>query len=179
MTKLLRMTCLAASVAATALVATPAAAAPVGATTPATARARIVKPLSLTATGVLDFGVIVIPAAGVTATRTVTLSNLNVRDCTTLGGGELTCGTDPTSVPTYNVQGTNGQVVRVYKTASSLTGSNGGPNLPFRPTGPNTVTLTNSGSPGLDFTIGGEIDIVTGAVDGTFTGAINVTVDYF
>ena len=49
-----------------------------------------------------------------------------MRDCTTLGGGELTCGTDVTSVPTYNVKGTNGQVVRVIKTASALTGSNGG-----------------------------------------------------
>ena len=178
MTKLLRMTCLAASVAATAVVATPAAAAPVGATTPATARARIVKPLSLTATGVLDFGVIVIPAAGVTALRTVTLSNANVRDCTTLGGGELTCGTDVTSVPTYNVAGTNGQVVRVIKTASALTGSNGGPTMAFRPTGPNTVTLTNSGAPGSNFAIGGEIDIVSGTVDGTCTGTIDVTVDY-
>jgi Domain of unknown function (DUF4402) len=176
MTKLLRMTCLAASVAATAI-ATPAAAAPVGATTPATARARIVKPLSLTATGILDFGVIVIPAAGVTGPRTVTLTNANVRDCTTLGGGELTCGTDVTSVPSYNVRGTNGQVVQVIKTASALTGSNGG-TLAFRPTGPDTVTLTNSGAPGFDFAIGGEIDIVPGTVDGTFTGAINVTVDY-
>jgi hypothetical protein len=177
MTKLLRMTCLAASVVATAIIATPAAAAPVGATTPATARARIVKPLSLTATGVLDFGVIVIPAAGVTGTRTVTLSNANVRDCTTLGGGELTCGTDVTSVPSYNVKGTNGQVVRVIKTASALTGSNGG-TLAFRPTGPATVTLPNSGTAGFDFAIGGEIDIVPGTVDGTFTGSIDVTVDY-
>ena len=177
MTNLLRMACLAASVAATALVATPAAAAPVGATTPATARARIVKPLSLTATGMLDFGVIVIPATGVSALRTVTLSDANVRDCTTLGGGELTCGTDVTSVPTYNVQGTNGQVVRVIKTASALTGSNGG-TLAFRPTGTDTVTLTNSGAPGSNFAIGGEIDIVPGTVDGTYTGNINVTVDY-
>src|ERR671912_761704 len=117
-------------------------------------------------------------AASVAATATVTLSNANVRDCTTSGGGELTCGTDVTSVPTYNVQGTNGQVVRVIKTASALTGSNGGPTMAFRPTGPDTVTLTNSGAPGSNFTIGGEIDIATGTLDGTFTGAINVTVDY-
>jgi hypothetical protein len=179
MTKLFRMTCLAASAAATAIIATPAVAAPVGATTPATARARVVKPLSLTHNGtLLDFGVIVIPATGVTALRTVTLSNANVRDCTTLGGGELTCGTDVTSVPTYNVQGTNGQTVRVIKTASVLTGSNGGPDMAFRPTGPNTVLLPNSGTAGFDFAIGGEIDIVPGTVDGTFTGSIDVTVDY-
>lgn len=178
MTKLLRMTCLAASVAATAVVASPVAAAPVGATTPATARARIVKPLSLSHNGtLLDFGVIVIPAAGVTGTRTVTLSNLNVRDCTTLGGGELTCGTDVTSVPTYTVTGTNKEVVQVIKTASLLNGSNGG-TLAFRPTGPATVTLPNSGTGGVNFAIGGEIDIVSATTDGTYTGNINVTVDY-
>jgi hypothetical protein len=177
MTKLLRMTCLAASVAATAIVATPAAAAPVGATpAAATARARVVKPLSLAHNGtLLDFGVIVIPATGVTSLRTVSLSDANVRDCTTQGGGELTCGTDATSVPTYTVTGTNGQVVRVIKTASLLNGSNGG-TLAFRPTGTNNVTLSSSGS--ATFTIGGQIDIVSGTTDGTYSGSIDVTVDY-
>jgi hypothetical protein len=170
------MTCLAASVAATAIIATPAAAAPVGAGTPATAQARVVRPLSLAHNGtLLDFGVIVIPATGVTSLRTVSLSDANVRDCTTLGGGELTCGTDTTSVPTYTVTGTNGQVVRVIKTAGLLNGSNGG-TLAFRPTGTNNVTLSSSGS--ANFTIGGQIDIVSGTTDGTYTGSIDVTVDY-
>ncbi len=110
MTKLLRMTCLVASVAATALTAAPAAAAPVGATTPANARARIVKPLTLTATGELYFGTIVIPAAGVTATRTIAVTDLNVRDCAS-ASPEVTCS-DPTTVPTYNVTGTNGMTVQ-------------------------------------------------------------------
>ena len=176
MTKFLRMTCLVASVAATALTAAPAAAAPVGATTPANARARIVKPLTLTATGELYFGTIVIPAAGVTATRTIAVTNLNVRDCAG-ASTEVTCS-DPTTVPTYNVTGTNGLPVNITKTASSLTGSNGGPLMAFRPTGPNSVVLPNSGNAGTNFTIGGEIDIVPATVDGVYTGAINVTVDY-
>lgn len=175
MTKFLRMTCLAASVAATAIAATPAAAAPVGATTPATARARVVKPLTLTATGELYFGTIVIPAAGVTGTRTIKVSSANVRDCAG-GNAEVTCS-DLTTVPTYNVKGTNGMVVNITKTASSLTGSNGG-TLAFTPTGPNTVTLPNSGNAGFDFQIGGDIDIVPATVDGVYTGNINVTVDY-
>ena len=175
MTKLLRMTCLAASVAATAIVATPAAAAPVGATAPATARARVVKPLTLTATGQLNFADIVIPAAGVAATRTIALSNLNVRDCA--GGAVDVVCSGTTSVPTYNVTGTNKEVVQVIKTASQLNGSNGG-TLDFRPTGPATVTLPNSGTTGVNFTIGGEIDIVPTTVDGLYTGDIDVTVDY-
>ena len=169
------MTCLVASVAATALTAAPAAAAPVGASTPATARARIVKPLTLTATGELYFGTIVIPAAGVTGTRTIAVTSANVRDCAG-GSTEVTCS-DPSTVPTYNVKGTNGMVVNITKTASSLSGSNGG-TLAFRPTGPASVTLPNSGTAGQDFNIGGEIDIVPATVDGVYTGNINVTVDY-
>jgi len=83
---------------------------------------------------------------------------------------------DVTSVPTYTVTGTNNQLVRVIKTASTLTGSNGGPNMAFRPTGPSNATLSSTGT--ASFAIGGEIDIVAGTVDGTFTGSIDVTVDY-
>src|SRR4030095_4954359 len=116
----LRIT-LAASVAALTLAATPAFAAPVGATTPATATAKIVKPLTLTATGALDFGTILIPAAGVTGTRTISLSNANVRDCAG-GNVEVVCS-GTTSVPTYNVVGTNKMTVNVIKTARSMSGS--------------------------------------------------------
>jgi hypothetical protein len=174
MKNILRMT-LAASVAALTLASTPALAVPVGAATPATATAKIVKPLTLTATGALDFGTILVPASGVTATRKISLSSANVRDCAG-GSTEVAC-TGTTSVPTYNVKGTNKMVVSVIKTASSLTGNNGG-TLAFTPTGPATVTLPNSGNAGLDFQIGGDIDIVPATVDGTYSGDINVTVDY-
>ena len=174
MKNMLRMT-LAASVAALTLASTPANAAAVGATTPATATAKIVKPLTLTATGTLDFATILIPAAGVTATRTISLSNGNVRDCAG-GSAEVVCS-GTTSVPTYTVVGTNTMVVNVIKTASSLAGSNGG-TLAFRPTGPASVTLPNSGNGGTPFNIGGDIDIVPTTVDGTYTGNIDVTVDY-
>ena len=46
------------------------------------------------------------------------------------------------------------------------------------PTGPATVTLTNSGSPGLDFTIGGNIVIGAATTDGVYSGTVNVQVDY-
>jgi hypothetical protein len=171
---ILRMT-LAASVAAFTLAATPAFAAPVGATAPATATAKIVKPLTLTATGTLDLATILIPAGGVTGTRTISLSNGNVLDCAG-GNAEVVCS-GTTSVPTYNVKGTNKMVVNVIKTASSLSGSNGG-TLAFRPTGPASVTLPNSGNTGVNFDIGGDIDIVPATGDGTYTGNIDVTVDY-
>ena len=40
------------------------------------------------------------------------------------------------------------------------------------------MTLPNSGNGGTPFNIGGDIDIVPTTVDGTYTGNIDVTVDY-
>ncbi|HVL29815.1 MAG TPA: DUF4402 domain-containing protein [Sphingomicrobium sp.] len=158
-------------VAAAALATTPALAAPVSVTgAPPSASARIIRPLTLTATGSLDFGTIVMN--GVTANRTVTLN----ADATITCATELVCAASGT-VPTYNVRGTQGQTVNIIKNASSLTGSNGG-SLTLTPVGAASVLLTNSGSPGVDFTIGGAITIGTGTVDGVYTGTVDVQVDY-
>ena len=164
-----------AAVAATLLATTPALAAPVGVTgAPPSATARIIRPLSLTSTGSLNFGTIVLNT--VTANRTVALSSANVLDCgaATL---ELQCS-GATSVPTYNVRGTNGQVVTVIKTATPLTNANDGTTLTMTPSGAATVTLTNSGAPGLNFNIGGSIVIGTATTDGVYSGTVNVQVDY-
>ena len=96
----------------------------------------------------------------------------------TCGGTlELQCS-GTTSVPTYNVRGTNGQVVTIIKTASNLTNSTDGSTLSMTPLGAASVTLTNSGSPGFDFNIGGSIVIGTGTTDGVYTGTVDVQVDY-
>ena len=117
-----------AAIAAAALAAVPAVAAPVGVTgAPPSASARIIKPLTLTATGALDFGTIVMN--GVTATRTVTLNADTTISCAT----ELVCAANGT-VPTYNVTGTQGQLINIIKNTSVLNGSNGG-----------TLTLTPVG----------------------------------
>ena len=160
--------------AAVALAATPAVAAPVGVTgAPPSATARIIRPLTLTSTGALDFGTIVMN--GVTANRTISLSNANVVDC---GGGstEVVCS-GTTSVPSYNVRGTNNQLVTIHKNASTLNGSNGG-SLTLTPTGPANILLTSSGSPGDDFAIGGDIVVAPATLDGVYTGTVNVTVEY-
>ena len=158
-----------AAVAAAVLAATPAAA--VGVTgTPPSATARIIKPLTLSATGSLNFGTIVMN--GVTANRTVTLN----ADTTITCASELVCDTNG-SVVTYNAQGTQGQQVNVTKTATTLNGSNGG-TLQLTPVGLNNFVLPNSGSPGYDFPIGGSIVIAPTTIDGVYTGTVNVTVDY-
>lgn len=161
-----------AAVAAAALAATPAVAGtPVGVTgTAPSATARIIKPLTLTATGALNFGTIVMN--GVSANRTVTLNADTSITCAT----ELVCDLNGTVV-TYNVRGTNGQVVTIIKNTSVLTGSNGG-SLTLTPVGQPTVTLTSSGSPGDNFPIGGSIVIAPTTTDGVYSGTVNVTVDY-
>ena len=160
-----------AALAAAALAATPAIAAPVGVTgAPPSATARIIKPLTLTSTGALNFGTIVMN--GVTANRTVTLNADTSITCAT----ELVCDLNGT-VPTYNVRGTNNQVVNIIKTASTLTGSNGG-TLTLTPVGQDDITLTSSGAPGDDFEIGGSIVIAPATVDGVYTGTVDVQVDY-
>lgn len=171
MTKFVKM----AALAAAALATVPAVAAPVGPSNGnPSATARIIRPLSLTAAGSLNFGTIVLN--GVTANRTVTLSNGNVVDCAG-GSTELTCS-GTTSVPTYNVRGTQGQVVSIIKNTSLLTNGNDGSTLTLTPVGANTVTLTNSGAPGFDFAIGGSITIGTGTTDGVYSGTVDVQVDY-
>lgn len=171
MTKFVKFAALAATVLAT----TPALSAPVGVTgSPPSATARIIRPLSLTSTGSLNFGTIVLN--GVTANRTVALSSGNVLDCGA-GTAELVCS-GTTSVPSYNVRGTNNQVVTVIKTATNLTNSTDSSTLSMTPTGVASVTLTNSGSPGFDFNIGGTIVIGAATTDGVYSGVVNVQVDY-
>ena len=169
MTKLVKL----AAIAATALIATPTLAAPVSSSPAPTATAKIVRPLTLTSTGSLNFGTIVLN--GVTANRTVSLSSANVLTCG--GTAELQCS-GTTSVPTYNVRGTNNQVVTIIRTASNLTNANDGSTLSMTPLGAASILLTNSGAPGSDFAIGGSIVIGTGTTDGVYSGTVDVQVDY-
>ncbi|GAA4745457.1 hypothetical protein GCM10023264_08570 [Sphingomonas daechungensis] len=173
MNHLLRKACLAASVASASLIAVPAVAAPVGAATPATGRAKIVKPLVLTSTRNLDFGTITlgtIAAAG----ETVAMTQAGVVTC---GSGGLTCSGTPASAA-YNVKGTNNQVVQVFAVASALTNANDGSTLSFTPSAPATVTMPNSGTAGVNFNVGGSIKVMPATTDGVYSGNINVTVDY-
>ncbi|MCL6683848.1 DUF4402 domain-containing protein [Sphingomonas alba] len=134
------------------------------------ATARIIRPLTLTATGSLNFGTIVMN--NVTANRTVTVNPDGSITCAV----ELVCDTTGSFV-TYNVTGTNGQTVNIIKNTSTLTGSNSG-SLTLTPVGANSVVLTNSGAPGKDFPIGGSIDIAPTTIDGVYTGTVDVQVDY-
>ena len=43
---------------------------------------------------------------------------------------------------------------------------------------PASVTLTNSGPPGTNFSLGGSITLSSTTTSGTYSGTFNVTVDY-
>lgn len=173
MTKHFQKAALVAAVAAATLTSAPAAAAPVGASTPATARARIVRPLVLTATRNLNFGDVVLGTVAAGG-ETVSMSQAGVVAC---GSGGLTCLGSPVSAQ-FNVQGTNNQVVQIFAVASPLTNANDGTTLSFTPNAPSTVTMTNAGAPGSNFNVGGSIIITPTTTDGVYSGNMNVTVDY-
>jgi spore coat protein U-like protein len=156
------------------IAAAPSVAAPVSVTAPIEVRAKVVKPLTFTASGTMNFGTIILN--GLTANRTISLSTTNVRDC---GGGtpQLICS-GATGVPTYNLRGTNGSTVTIIKTASNLTNAANGATLRMSLTGPNSITFNNSSSNGVNFTIGGSITLTPTTSDGVYSGTVNVQVDY-
>jgi len=168
MTKFVRLAALAV---ATTLAATPAFAVPVN-NGPVTATARIQKPLTLaklTPTSDLDFGTII-----VTGTDTVRLDPVaQTRVCGAVAN--QTCQGAFTFAE-YRVTGTNNQNVTVTKPDVSL--SNGTDTLNLVLEGPNTVNLTNSGSTGATFRIGGQIAINEDVSEGTYTGDLAITVEY-
>jgi opacity protein-like surface antigen len=165
----------AAGVAALALTAAPAAAAPVAASTPATANAKIYKPLVLRADRNLDLGTIVMGTVAAAGEK-VTLTAAGGFTC---GAGNLTCSGTPVTAQ-YNVQGSNNAVVRILVGASTLNRSGGGGTVAFTPLAPApaSLTLSNSGAPGDNFNVGGEITILPTTVDGVYSGNMDVTVDY-
>lgn len=153
--------------------ANPATAAAVGANPPATASAKIVKPLSLTKSKDLDFGTVVL--SSVTGTNVVAISKAGAVTCG--AGGELVCSGTPTAAA-FTVKGTNNIDVKILTAASTLNGP-GGATLTFTPTPSTTMNLGATGyTNGVIFSVGGSISVDQNTVDGVYLGNMDVTVDY-
>jgi Mat/Ecp fimbriae major subunit len=133
------------------------------ATATATARATILRQVTVTNTSDLQFGTIV---SGASAAN-VGVDTAGARTC----GAGLVC-TGTTTAAGFNVTGTTGQVVTVSVPASvSLTsGSN---NMTATLSSSNS-TLTMAGS----FTVGGSLGVAASQADGAYAGVFTVTVDY-
>jgi hypothetical protein len=170
---ILRMTSLAATVAALALTATPAFA--VGPNTNAKATAKVVKPLTLGWVQDLDLGTIVLSGAGAWSNAIVGVSKAGVFSCTNTN---VTCS-GTTQEAKYKVTGTNNQDVIINAPNVTLTNQNDLiSTLTLTVDNPGTVNLGNSGASGLTFGLGGQIAVASTTPDGTYSGTFNVTVNY-
>lgn len=141
------------------------------ATTVVKASAKVAKPVTLSVKQSLDFGTIML--SGAPGERIVSISMAGALTCPT----GLTCTGAPRPA-IFNTSGSQGQVVRIFALQSDLTNASDGSKLRFTPVAPASVTLTNSGSPGKDFNVGGSIAIPSTATDGLYSGTIEITVDY-
>lgn len=133
-----------------------------------------VKPLLLTKLGDLDLGTVTL-GPGVWSNATVSLSQAGVLSC---GSANITC-TGATTVAQYNVQGSNQQTVRISApNVTMVNQSDSTQTLTLVTDAPASIMLTNSGFPGVNFSIGGSVTINSTTQAGTYVGTFNVTVDY-
>ena len=151
-------------------VAQPASAA----TQMVTVNATSVKPLSLVSVQSLDLGTLVL-GPGSWQSATVGISRAGVFTC---ANAFVTCS-GTTQAASYTVTGSNGQVVRIMAPDVTLTNqATPSQTLLLVVDNPGTVTLPNSGTKGVTFSLGGSIVVSPNTVSGTYAGTFNVTVDY-
>ena len=139
------------------------------ATTTAVTSVSVVRPVSLAKLQDMDFGTL--SFAGFTGTRTIVLSRLGVVTC----AADIVCGGTGKQAR-FNVTGSKQLTVLITYSGGTL--SNGTDSIPFTPDGQATMTLTNNGSPGTNFDVGGSLSVSSALVGGIYTGTMAVTADY-
>lgn len=140
----------------------------------ATVKANVVKPLVLTWVQDLDLGTILLKP-GNWSNATVSLSRTGTFTCTNTN---VACS-GPVKVARYRVSGSNNQVVRISAPNVTLVNqSDSSKQLTLTVDRPATITLPNSGQPGLEFALGGSINVSSSTASGVYAGTFNVTVDY-
>ena len=133
-----------------------------------------VKPLVLSKVQDLDLGSVTL-GPGVWSNATISISQTGVFICT---NANVSCS-GVTQAATYNVQGSNQQIVHVSAPNVTLVNqSDPTQTLTLVTDAPATVTLTNSGFPGSNFSIGGSVALSSTTSGGTYVGTFNVTADY-
>jgi hypothetical protein len=152
-----------------------AAAAPArAATVMAQVTASNVKPLLLTKLQDLDLGTVTL-GPGAWSNAPVSLSQAGVLSC---ANANVVCSGAPV-VARYNVQGSNQQPVRISAPNVTLVNqSDSTQTLTLVTDAPASILLTNSGFPGVNFSIGGSVTLNSTTQAGTYVGTFNVTVDY-
>lgn len=140
----------------------------------ASVKATVVKPLTLTKLQDLNLGTVTL-SPGSWSGATVAISRLGVLSC----ANAKTICTGTAQPAQFNVTGSNSQTVRV--TAPNVTLVNqadASKTLLLSVDAPPTIALPNSGSKGVAFAIGGSVTLSSTTASGTYSGTLNVTVDY-
>jgi len=153
-----------------ALLAIGAAASPAGAAqiTAATS-AKVIKPVSLTKLQDMDFATLLV--TNYAGSRNVVMSRAGALTCP----AEITCSGAPKQAR-FNLQGTNNTLVLISITSAGLV--NGGNAIPFTADAPTTITLTNSGAPGMDIDVGGTLTVDGSIPGGVYSGTMTITANY-
>jgi hypothetical protein len=140
----------------------------------ATVSATVVKPLTLKWVQNLDLGTIVL-GPGTWSGANIAISRAGAFSC---ANANVSC-TGATQVAKYNVSGTNNQTAQISAPNVTLVNqSDPTKTLTLVVDSPGTVFLTNSGNPGVDFSLGGSISLSSSTAGGVYSGTFNVTVDY-
>lgn len=157
------------------LAASPAAAAPTSADKAATATVKIIKPLVLTWVQDLDLGTVLLGGTTAWTGATVGVSRTGVLTCSNTN---VTCS-GVAREARYRVAGTNNTVINVSAPPVTLINqSDSSKSVILTLDGPGTVNLSNSGTPGVQFGVGGSIALSSTTTDGIYRGTLAVTVDY-
>lgn len=166
--------------------ATPASAA----TTTATIKASILKPVQLTGGGTLDLGTILTPSLA-SFTGTFTVAPAASQTGTFCASGFSCTGSPAAAV--FNIQGTNKTNIglniplTVLLTLQNYTAGGTTPTMTIattnsvaanNTTGSYTMQVPNSGVPGIDFYVGGSLTVTQATVGGSYAGTFTVTADY-
>jgi len=157
---------------ATGLFATPALAAN-SATAPFTAKAKILKPLTLVKATDLDFGTITMGATLTSSNVVVGRSGGPASSC----GANLTC-TAPTAA-SFDVTGVALQQLSIALSnvpATLVHTTDPSKSVTFSPNPDTSVTLDSDGLGSFD--IGGQITVLSSTADGDYEGKVDVTVSY-
>jgi len=143
------------------------------ATITASAQANVVKPLTLTSLQGLDLGTITL-GPGTWSNAKVSLTQTGTFSC----GANLICTGAPMAAQ-FNVSGSKSNVVAISAPNVTLTNqADATKTLVMTLSAPSTITLTNSGAPGTNFSVGGSITLNSTTPDGTYSGTITITADY-
>lgn len=138
-------------------------------TTNAKVKVKLNKPLVLTLDQNLDFGSVIL--SGGASADTFVIDQAGTVTC----AAGATCTGAPQQA-LFTVSGTKDQLVAITVPDFDMVNASGDA-IRFIPDAPATVTLPNSGNKGIQFGVGGAIDVDQDA-GGNYVGTMTVTAEY-